>query len=387
MPLVQLTYYCVLILAASIAGGMIPVWFRLTHRWMQFAVSFVAGVMLGIGVLHMLPHALVDAAAATAARSEGASTLVGDANLPMDAVSQTMLWLLAGMLVMFFIERFFCFHHHDVPSEHGAGSGEQGESSRAVDQKSGSAEDPFSRDAERSEASNIEHPTSNIEHPAPSAHHHDLSWSGAALGLTLHSVINGVALAAAAQHGNHGAWLAGFGTFLVIFLHKPLDAMTIGMLMARGGWSLKWRHTVNALFSLAIPAGVLLFYFGLMPEAADPSSGAGRLVVAYALAFSAGTFLCISLSDLLPELQFHQHDRVKLSVALLLGLGVSYVAGRLEATTHSDHAHPVSSENPVGSLPQANENSTIGTSGTCYLPFVIVANGVSVECPPSSARC
>ena len=44
-----------------------------------------------------------------------------------------------------------------------------------------------------------------------------------------------------------------------------------------------------------------------------------------ALAFCAGTFLCIASSDLLPELQFHSHDRFKLSVALLAGLGVAIV--------------------------------------------------------------
>jgi hypothetical protein len=59
------------------------------------------------------------------------------------------------------------------------------------------------------------------------------------------------------------------------------------------------------------------------------------------LAFSAGTFLCISLSDLLPELQFHQHDRVKLSLALVAGLGIAYAAGKLEAVTHSSHSHAV----------------------------------------------
>ena len=109
------------------------------------------------------------------------------------------------------------------------------------------------------------------------------------MGLTLHRVLNGVALAAAVQHGNDGAGLAGFGTFLVIFLHKPFDAMTIGMLMARGGRSLAWRHTVNALFSLAIPVGVLFFYFGL-PETRRPTRApSNRSCVAYALAFSAGT--------------------------------------------------------------------------------------------------
>jgi zinc and cadmium transporter len=170
-------------------------------------------------------------------------------------------------------------------------------------------------------------------------HSHDLSWSGAALGLALHSVLNGVALAAAVGHDANGSWLAGLGTFLVIFLHKPFDAMTISMLMAHGGWGLSWRHTVNALFSLAIPLGVLLFNFGLMSEAGDPRGASWLLWVAYALAFSAGTFLCISLSDLLPELQFHQHDRVKLSAALLLGLAIAWLAGSMEAAAHAAHEH------------------------------------------------
>ena len=315
MPTVLLAYYCALILMASIVGGMIPVWFQLTHRWMQFAVSFVAGVMLGIGVLHMLPHALLEAtAAANAAASLGDSdgNIVNTANA--EAVRWTMVSLLAGMMVMFFIERFFSYHHHDVPPE-----------------------------TESQHDSHHGHDHAHGHHEAG----YDLSWGGAALGLALHSVLNGVALAAAVQHGSDGSWLAGFGTFLVIFLHKPFDAMTIGMLMARGGWSLAWRHSVNALFALAIPLGVLIFYLGLMSETQSPLAATQQWYVACALAFSAGTFLCISLSDLLPELQFHQHDRVKLSAALLLGLAVAHVAAHLEAAAHNAHAHPAISRTDV----------------------------------------
>jgi zinc and cadmium transporter len=292
MPLVLLTYYCALILLASLVGGMIPVWFRLTHRRMQLAVSFVAGVMLGVGLLHMLPHAV--AAAAATANPKTPHPIAG-----------TMLWLLAGVLVMFFMERFFCFHHHDVPE--GAGSVE-----------------PPAQEA---------HPCDDPEHHRHSRHDHSLSWSGAALGLMLHSVINGLAIAAAVAHGGDGA-----GTFLVVVLHKPFDAMTIGTLMARGGWSLAWRQTVNAVFSLAVPIGALLFHLGI---AANESAGApGNVagIVANALAFSAGTFLCISLSDLLPELQFHHHDRVKLSFALVAGLAVAYGAASLEAA-YANHTH------------------------------------------------
>ncbi len=294
-PLVLLTYYCLLILGASVAGGMIPVWFRLTHRVMEVAVSFVAGVMLGVGLLHMLPHALE--------QTRAAATLNATPNAMADL--NVMLWVLFGLLTMFFIERFFCFHHHDVEDgevgchhEHGSGD--------------------------------------NHSH----GHGHDITWSGAALGLTLHSIIAGVALAASVQHGHDNLPLAGLGTFLVILLHKPFDSMTIGTLMARGGWSLGWRHLVNGIFALAIPLGAVIFYFGFVGGGdgvggGDESNGGAAL--GYALAFTAGTFLCIALSDLLPELQFHDHDRGKLSAALLLGLALAYGICRLEAISHS---HP-----------------------------------------------
>jgi zinc and cadmium transporter len=310
MPTVLLAYYCALILVASIVGGMIPVWFQLTHRWMQFAVSFVAGVMLGIGVLHMLPHALMDAAAA--ASTLAVATPAGSVPPSPAAVgAETARWisisLLAGMLAMFFIERFFSYHHHDVP------------------------------DGDEHDHSSHDHTHAHHDHSTSA---HDMSWSGAAFGLALHSVLNGVALAAAVQHGSHGSWLAGFGTFLVIFLHKPFDAMTISMLMGRGGWSLAWRNTINGLFSLCIPAGVLIFYLGFVSESGGPAGALQQWWIACALAFSAGTFLCISLSDLLPELQFHSHDRMKLSLALLLGLGVAHFAAYMESLAHTPHAPP-----------------------------------------------
>src|SRR6476620_8143141 len=99
MPTVLLAYYCALILVASIIGGMIPVWFQLTHRWMQFAVSFVAGVMLGIGVLHMLPHAIMDASMATqltSADSTNARIILGSPTISEEAVRWVMISLLAG---------------------------------------------------------------------------------------------------------------------------------------------------------------------------------------------------------------------------------------------------------------------------------------------------
>ena len=82
-----------------------------------------------------------------------------------------------------------------------------------------------------------------------------------------------------------------------------------------------------------IPAGVALFWVGtrgLLPV--SPGSW-----TAAALAFSAGTFLCIALSDLLPELQFHSHDRFQLSVALLAGFALMAATAMAEPSSLHDH--------------------------------------------------
>lgn len=287
-PTLLLVVYCILILVASLAGGWIPLLVRLTHRRMQAGVSLVAGMMLGVGLLHLLPHALVEAP---------------------DATNVVFLWVLAGFLVMFFTERFFCFHHHEVPQ---------------LD------------------------PDSPHEHQADACPHvrsdsHELTWSGAAVGLTLHTVFNGIALAAAIEAESHTAQavsLAGLGTFLVIFLHKPLDAMTISTLMTVGGWSTTARHVVNSLFALMIPFGVVLFYLGMGRVQAESN------LLSYALAFSAGTFLCIAMSDLLPELHFHSHDRSILSAALLAGLAVAMLIGVVERGSHGHSHEPPAAEAP-----------------------------------------
>jgi zinc and cadmium transporter len=153
-------------------------------------------------------------------------------------------------------------------------------------------------------------------------------------------LLDGLALGAsvAATAGGHG--LAGFGTALAVILHKPFDAMAVLTLMSAGGSSRFARQLLNALFSLATPLGVVLFYFG-----ANHLAGSNVVFLGCALAFCAGTFLCIASSDLLPELQFHSHDRLKLSIALLLGVGVAILIGLIEPHDHDQEgSKPVSTK-------------------------------------------
>lgn len=287
--------YCVLIIVASLAGGWLPLAARLTHTRLQVAISFVAGLMLGVGLLHMLPHAWHE----------------------FHSIDHVAMWLLGGFLVMFFAQRFFHFHHHDVPDDA----------------------------AEHDHFSHQDH--EHCHHSLANQSASRLSWVGAAAGMTLHSLLDGLALGAAVHaesEGAHGA-LLGLGAFLVILLHKPFDAMAISTLMTAGGKSRYACHFVNGLFALAIPLGVGLFYIGINQSSAD-----GSALLGATLAFTAGTFLCIATSDLLPEIQFHAHDRVKLSFSLLAGLGLAILIGQFETTGH-DHHHDHDHEEHVHDAP------------------------------------
>jgi zinc and cadmium transporter len=224
-------------------------------------------------------------------------------------MDQAARWLLGGFLMMFFIERCFHFHHHEPP---------------ALPLDDGGAL-PVLHDHAHGEHCDHEHDHGHA-HGRPVSRY---GWVGAMIGLMLHSMIDGVVLAAsvaAEQHGGHSPALAGLGTFLVVFLHKPFDSMTISTLMAAGGWSNRWRLAINCIYPLAIPIGALVFIGG---EGVFADVYLGR-----ALAFASGCFLCIATSDLLPELQFHSHDRVKLSIALILGLALSFGVGMLEGDAH-----------------------------------------------------
>ncbi|HPC60735.1 MAG TPA: ZIP family metal transporter [Verrucomicrobiota bacterium] len=285
-----LLIYGVLVTFSSLAGGWALLTLRLSHARLQMAVSLVAGLMLGMALLHFLPHAAHQ----------------------LPSLTHCMLWALAGFLAMFFLQRFLPFHDHDV-----------GPAGEALPAAAHSHEhDP--------------HP-----HPEPGgggcAHAHgdpaSYSWLATAIGLSLHSLTGGVALAAAvvSETHVHGGVLVGLGTALAIILHKPFDAITIVTLMAAAGCSRAARHLLNGLFALMTPLGMLLAYLG-----ASHFVESNPAVIGAALAFCAGTFLCIACADLLPELQFHTHDRFKLSLAMLAGLAVAVLIA-FAGHSHEDH--------------------------------------------------
>ncbi|MFK8115232.1 MAG: ZIP family metal transporter, partial [Rubripirellula sp.] len=181
-----------------------------------------------------------------------------------------------------------------------------------------------------------DHDDHEHDHSHEHDHAHDcekhFGWLGMLFGLGLHTLVDGIALAASvAADANHSPWmgLAGLGTFLAVALHKPLDAFAITSVMKKGGWTPLQRSMVNVTFSLACPIGALLFYFGVTRFSGD------NTLLGWGLALSAGFFICIALADLLPEVFLHDHDRVMLTAALLLGVTLAVMIENLPGHRHA----------------------------------------------------
>ncbi len=298
--------YCLAIVGASVLGGYLPKWVSLTHERMQMLVSYVGGLMLGISVFHLLPHAMVELG-----------------GLHIDAA---MLALMIGMVVMFLLLRMFHFH------DHGAAE---------VSETTASHDHDHSHDHDEGGCG----PALVTLTPPPlaCAHSHDhghahgpqsMGWIGVCFGLSVHSLLDGVALGASVHAGAHASqalWV-GFGTFLAIILHKPLDSVSIAVLMRQGKCPSNLRSIVNLLYSIMCPLGAVIFLMGL-----SRWTGQHPQIIGYTLAFAAGVFLCISLGDLLPEMEFHSHHRVPLTVMLLAGIATAWAIRWAEG----EHAHDV----------------------------------------------
>ena len=210
-----------------------------------------------------------------------------------EAVEAAVLWVVFGMVAMIVLLRAFPFHQHDFSAEAGVHHG-----------------------GDRTNAGGL---------------------VGIALGLGLHAATEGIALGASVRIGfMEDGVLPGLGVCLAILLHKPLDAFSITGMMKHNGNGRRARLAANVGYALICPVAAALSYFGAgMLGTVGEGPGLG-----YALAFAVGAFLCIALSDLLPEVHFHRHDRGKLLLALLSGVSLAYALYFVETiAVHDGQSH------------------------------------------------
>ncbi|MFM8435917.1 MAG: ZIP family metal transporter, partial [Planctomycetia bacterium] len=206
----SLVGYLLLIAGAAYAGGSSVAFLSLGHRRMQVLLSLTAGVMLGVGLLHLLPHAYLEFSG---------------------HLDTTMAWVLAGFFLMFLLERAFHGHaHHSADGSHGCG-----------------------HDSHAHHDHHHDH-----AHHAPAAKG-PWAWCGAFAGLALHSLVDGAALAASvhADGGQGAGLLSGFATFFAIVLHKPFDSLMIATLMIAAGTSTTLRRATTLFYAMIVPIGAI----------------------------------------------------------------------------------------------------------------------------------
>lgn len=275
-PLLFLSAYSVIIFSASLIGGKLSDVGTMTHTRIQVVMSLVAGFILGISIFHLLPHSLE--------------------RIPGPHAGETaVIWMMVGIVVMIFMLHVFHFHQHDFSSE----------------------------------ADDHRHHHHHHHHQHGNSTTHSGSVLSVALGLGLHTVTEGVALGTSIQIAlldDHLAVLPGMAVFFAILLHKPLDAYSILSLMKSDGHSRRSRRAANIGFAMLCPIVAFASFWGVGAFSWEEGT-----VIGYILAFAAGAFLCIALSDLLPEIHFHSHDRGKLIASLLIGIGLSYALFFIES--------------------------------------------------------
>ncbi|QDV06690.1 ZIP Zinc transporter [Planctomycetes bacterium Poly30] len=303
------------ILLVGLAGGLVPLFFKWGDRQHHIALAFSTGIFLGAVFLHLLPGV---AAAATsegeAGHAHGAVVAVavsveeqaagmGDhaeefrhyqASLPSVGAGQAdahaghdhgtdtasvdphaghlhgaigpWLWVLIGLLGVFFIEAVF------IPgTTHGHGHGHN--------------------DKER---------------------HSAVGWA-ALVGLTVHALTAGVALAAVqSQSAIAGVML------LAILAHKGFESFSLAAVFSMTGSSRSRVLGMVVAFSFVTPLGLLAGsqISGLL--------GSGGISILTSLA--AGTFLYVCLCELLPEVFHHREDGPWKIGLLLLGIVAMWYA-------------------------------------------------------------
>ena len=126
------------------------------------------------------------------------------------------------------------------------------------------------------------------------------------VGIGFHSILDGIAIGAGTMMN------LSFIIILAVTLHKFPAALALSSLLVKGKEYSKKKILLSMfIFALATPIGALVSIFVFQ--------GLDSYIVATALGISAGTFLFISIGDLLPTV-YEEHEKgYKNLVSLCLG--------------------------------------------------------------------
>ena len=136
------------------------------------------------------------------------------------------------------------------------------------------------------------------------------------IGIGFHSILDGIAIGAGTMMN------LSFVIIFAVTIHKFPAALALSSMLVKGGeYSNKKVLFSMFMFSLATPVGALLAVFMFQ--------GLDDYIIATALGISAGTFLFISIGDLLPTVYEEHQKGYKNLASLCLGTFVMILSHAL----------------------------------------------------------
>lgn len=153
-------------------------------------------------------------------------------------------------------------------------------------------------------------------------HGHALGFT-AFIGLAVHTLFDGVALGSSVKEG------VGLMALIAIASHKVPSSLSLASILKAEGKSTGAILRYATLYGLMVPVGAALYF-------AFDAVVRFEALAARALAFSAGTFLYIAVSDLLPHVNRHGKDRPGRNI-LALGVGLVLMFALAQVTGHDAH--------------------------------------------------
>lgn len=133
------------------------------------------------------------------------------------------------------------------------------------------------------------------------------------VGLTIHAIIEGLALASSLVALHIGPLI-----LLAVLVHKAPAALALTSLLKLGGKSRPQILKFITGIALATPVGMLLASTFFAEHIVSRTAG-------ILLSMSGGTFLYIASCDLIPEIHRSNHDKFPRLIAFLIGLSVSFL--------------------------------------------------------------
>jgi zinc and cadmium transporter len=130
------------------------------------------------------------------------------------------------------------------------------------------------------------------------------------VGMSAHTLVDGFALGAASVQPELGVLV-----FLAILAHKVPNSFSLSAILLSEGYTRARAVWMNAAFALMVPVGAGVYV--VLRELVHVER-----FTALALAGSAGTFLHLSLSDILPDVHRRGVAKWRLTIAVIAGLAI-----------------------------------------------------------------